>query len=101
MGKAAYSQPDRDAFGLPALRLDAGKRPPPRGHRRLPAVDAGQLSFYDHRQNIKRRHSGIEFHSLSFRGSPNGSALSRGPIAGAGPNPEVGEFGFGRRLSSG
>jgi len=41
MGKAASAEPDGDAFGLPAVRFDAGERPPARGHRRLPAVDAG------------------------------------------------------------
>src|SRR5713101_2298192 len=57
MGKAAYPQPDGDAFGLPALRLDSGKRPPARGHRRLPALDAGQLSFQA--PCFNRRHSGM------------------------------------------
>src|ERR1700722_1185135 len=45
MGKAASAEPDGDAFGLPALRFDAGERPPARGHRRLPAVDAGELNL--------------------------------------------------------
>ena len=44
MGKAAYPEPDGNAARLPALRLDAGERPPPEGDRRLSAVDAGQLT---------------------------------------------------------
>ena len=45
LGKAASPQSDRDISGLPALRLDPGERPPPQGHRRLPAVDAGKISI--------------------------------------------------------
>src|SRR6476619_6997815 len=45
LGKAACSQPDGDPPGLPAARLDPGRRPPPHGHRRLPAADAGKISF--------------------------------------------------------
>jgi hypothetical protein len=40
-----YSQPDGDTDGLPAPRLDPGRRPPPQGHRRLSALDAGELSL--------------------------------------------------------
>ena len=43
MGKAACAQSDRHARGLPPVRLDTGQRPPPQGHRRLSAVDAGEL----------------------------------------------------------
>ena len=43
MGKAACPEHDRHARGLPSLRLDAGQRPPPQGHRRLPGLDAGKL----------------------------------------------------------
>src|SRR6266403_569952 len=51
LGKAAYSQPDGDADGLPAPRLDPGRRPPPQGHRRLSALDARKLT-------LTHRHSG-------------------------------------------
>src|SRR6266478_1805879 len=51
LGKAAHSQPDGYANGLPASRLDPGSRPPPQGHRRLSALEAGELKF-------NRRHSG-------------------------------------------
>src|SRR6266550_3961549 len=44
LGKAACSQPDGDADGLPPPRLDPGRRSPPQGHRRLSAVEAGELS---------------------------------------------------------
>src|SRR5580692_1938771 len=44
MGKAARAEYDRHAERLSAVRLDARKRPSPEGHRRLSALDAGQLS---------------------------------------------------------
>jgi len=43
MGKAACSQHDRHACGLPSLRLDACQRSPPPGDRRLSGLDAGKL----------------------------------------------------------
>ena len=36
-------EPDGHALGLSPLRLDAGQRPPSRGHRRLPGLDARKL----------------------------------------------------------
>ena len=43
VGKAARPEHDRHARGLSSLRLDARKRPPPQGDRRLPALDARKL----------------------------------------------------------
>src|ERR1700693_2489339 len=74
MGKAAYSQPDGDAFGLSALRLDAGKRPPARGHRRLPAVDAGQLRF-----TTIVRTSNVVIPGLNFTHCHSGAARGAEP----------------------
>ena len=45
MAKAACPEHDGDARGLPSVRLDPGERPPPEGHRRLPALDAGKLKL--------------------------------------------------------
>ena len=44
MGKAACAEHDRHARRLSSARLDTGKRPPARGHRRLPALDARKLT---------------------------------------------------------
>src|SRR5580698_5221931 len=52
MGKAACSQHDRHAGGLSSAGLYARERPPPQGHRRLSALDTGELTR-------NARHSGF------------------------------------------
>ena len=42
VAEAAPRQSDRHAAGLPAVRLDAGRRPPPQGDRGLQGLDAGR-----------------------------------------------------------
>src|SRR5438105_3034934 len=86
MGKAARSQHDGDTGGLPAIRFDAGERPPPQGHWRLSALDAGKLSLRSIRDRTHRyglaRCCGAILSFMSARTS--GGAVSGDPALNGG-----------------